>query len=153
MPTRRQAIIWTNDGYFSDAYMPHSASMFNFQLYCHPSDFDCNWVIFRFRFGYLLLSPVHFVAVQVLSYIPFIWSIAISQSASIIFILIYNQATCHEDVLWFSNIIHYCIGMPLLLMMLPSLSPIVILDMFFILCDHTLYSFCRLIWGDNECGL
>ena len=31
--------------------------------------------------------------------------------------------------------------MPLLLMMLPSLSPIVILDMIFILCDHTLHSF------------
>ena len=27
MPNRRQAIIWTNDGYFTDAYMRHSASM------------------------------------------------------------------------------------------------------------------------------
>ena len=26
-PTRRQAIIWTNDGPFTDAYMRHSASM------------------------------------------------------------------------------------------------------------------------------
>ena len=25
--SRRQAIIWTNDGYFTDAYMRHSASM------------------------------------------------------------------------------------------------------------------------------
>ena len=25
-PTRRQAIIWTNDGNFTDAYMRHSAS-------------------------------------------------------------------------------------------------------------------------------
>ena len=27
MPDRRQAIIWTNDGWFTDAYMRHSASM------------------------------------------------------------------------------------------------------------------------------
>ena len=27
VPARRQAIIWTNDGYFIDAYMRHSASM------------------------------------------------------------------------------------------------------------------------------
>ena len=26
-PTRRQAIIWTNDGEITDAYMRHSASM------------------------------------------------------------------------------------------------------------------------------
>ena len=26
-PTRRQAIIWTNNGKFSDAYVRHSASM------------------------------------------------------------------------------------------------------------------------------
>ena len=26
-PARRQAIVWTNDGYFTDAYMRHSASM------------------------------------------------------------------------------------------------------------------------------
>ena len=26
-PTRRQAIVWTNDGYIIDAYMRHSASM------------------------------------------------------------------------------------------------------------------------------
>ena len=26
-PTRRQAIIWTNDGKFSDAYMRHPVSM------------------------------------------------------------------------------------------------------------------------------
>ena len=26
-PTRRQAIIWTNDSYITDAYMRHSASM------------------------------------------------------------------------------------------------------------------------------
>ena len=26
-PTRRQAIVWTNDGLFTDAYMRHSASM------------------------------------------------------------------------------------------------------------------------------
>ena len=26
-PTKRQAIIWTNDGYFTDAYMRQSASM------------------------------------------------------------------------------------------------------------------------------
>ena len=26
-PTRRQAIIWNNDGHFTDAYMRHSASM------------------------------------------------------------------------------------------------------------------------------
>ena len=26
-PTRRQAIIWTNDGLFTDAYMRHSASI------------------------------------------------------------------------------------------------------------------------------
>ena len=26
-PTRRQAIIWTNDGLVADAYMRHSASM------------------------------------------------------------------------------------------------------------------------------
>ena len=26
-PTRRQAIIWTNDGKLTDAYMRHSASM------------------------------------------------------------------------------------------------------------------------------
>ena len=26
-PTRRQAIIWSNDGKFTDAYMRHSASM------------------------------------------------------------------------------------------------------------------------------
>ena len=26
-PTRRQAIIWTNDDCFTDAYMRHSASM------------------------------------------------------------------------------------------------------------------------------
>ena len=26
-PVRRQAIIWTNDGQFTDAYMRHSASM------------------------------------------------------------------------------------------------------------------------------
>ena len=26
-PTRRQAIIWTNDGTFTDAYLHHSASM------------------------------------------------------------------------------------------------------------------------------
>ena len=27
VPARRQAIIWTNDGSFTDAYMRHSASM------------------------------------------------------------------------------------------------------------------------------
>ena len=27
VPTRQQAIIWTNDDYFTDAYMRHSASM------------------------------------------------------------------------------------------------------------------------------
>ena len=27
IPTRRQAIIWTKDGKFTDAYMCHSASM------------------------------------------------------------------------------------------------------------------------------
>ena len=27
MPGRRQAIIWTKDGKFTDAYMHHSASM------------------------------------------------------------------------------------------------------------------------------
>ena len=27
MPTRQQAIIWTKDGKFIDAYMRHSASM------------------------------------------------------------------------------------------------------------------------------
>ena len=27
VPVRRQAIIWTNDGKFTDAYMRHSASM------------------------------------------------------------------------------------------------------------------------------
>ena len=27
VPARRQAIIWTNYGYFTDAYMPHSALM------------------------------------------------------------------------------------------------------------------------------
>ena len=26
-PTRWQAIIWTNDGYLTDAYMRHSASV------------------------------------------------------------------------------------------------------------------------------
>ena len=26
-PSRRQAIIWTNGGWFTDAYMRHSASM------------------------------------------------------------------------------------------------------------------------------
>ena len=26
-PTRRQAIIWTDDGWITDAYMRHSASM------------------------------------------------------------------------------------------------------------------------------
>ena len=26
-PARRQAVTWTNDGYISDAYMRHSASM------------------------------------------------------------------------------------------------------------------------------
>ena len=26
-PVRREAIIWTNDGWFTDAYMRHSASM------------------------------------------------------------------------------------------------------------------------------
>ena len=26
-PTRREAIIWTNDYYFTDAYMRHSASV------------------------------------------------------------------------------------------------------------------------------
>ena len=26
-PNKRQAIIWTNDGYFMHAYMRHSASM------------------------------------------------------------------------------------------------------------------------------
>ena len=26
-PARRQAIIWSNDGLFTDAYMRHSASM------------------------------------------------------------------------------------------------------------------------------
>ena len=26
-PSRRQAIIWTNDGYITDAYMRRSASM------------------------------------------------------------------------------------------------------------------------------
>ena len=26
-PTKRQAIIWTNDGYFTEAYMRHSAEM------------------------------------------------------------------------------------------------------------------------------
>ena len=26
-PTRRQAVVWNNDGYFTDAYMRHSASM------------------------------------------------------------------------------------------------------------------------------
>ena len=26
-PTRRQAIVWTKDGKFTDAYMRHSASM------------------------------------------------------------------------------------------------------------------------------
>ena len=26
-PTRRQAIIWTDDGYITDAYMRHSASV------------------------------------------------------------------------------------------------------------------------------
>ena len=29
MPSRRQAIIWTNDGKFTDAYMRHSASINN----------------------------------------------------------------------------------------------------------------------------
>ena len=28
-PTKRQAIIWTNDGKFTDAYMLHSALMSN----------------------------------------------------------------------------------------------------------------------------
>ena len=27
VPTRRQAIIWTNEGYFTDAYTSHSVSM------------------------------------------------------------------------------------------------------------------------------
>ena len=27
MPARQQAIIWTNDGLLTDAYMRHSASM------------------------------------------------------------------------------------------------------------------------------
>ena len=27
VPARWQAIVWTNDGYFTDAYMRHSASM------------------------------------------------------------------------------------------------------------------------------
>ena len=27
VPSRRQDIIWTNGGYFTDAYMRHSASM------------------------------------------------------------------------------------------------------------------------------
>ena len=27
LPSRQQAIIWTNDGCFTDAYMRHSASM------------------------------------------------------------------------------------------------------------------------------
>ena len=27
VPLRRQAIIWNNDGYFTDEYMHHSASM------------------------------------------------------------------------------------------------------------------------------
>ena len=27
VPTSGQAIIWANDGYFTDAYMRHSASM------------------------------------------------------------------------------------------------------------------------------
>ena len=27
VPTRQQAIIWTNDGQITDAYMRHSASM------------------------------------------------------------------------------------------------------------------------------
>ena len=26
-PTKQQAVIWTNDGYFTDAYIRHSASM------------------------------------------------------------------------------------------------------------------------------
>ena len=32
MPTRRQAIIWTNDGLVTDAYMRHSASMTNVNI-------------------------------------------------------------------------------------------------------------------------
>ena len=32
-PPRRQAIIWTNDGKFTDAYMRHSASMSFFNSY------------------------------------------------------------------------------------------------------------------------
>ena len=33
-PTRRQAIIWTNDGYITDIYMRHSASMSYSKLHC-----------------------------------------------------------------------------------------------------------------------
>ena len=33
MPTRRQAIIWNTDDYFTDAYMRHSASM-NWRIVC-----------------------------------------------------------------------------------------------------------------------
>ena len=32
VPTRRQAIIWTNDGIFTDAYMRHSAYELNADL-------------------------------------------------------------------------------------------------------------------------
>ena len=38
-PTRRQAIIWTNDGQFIDAYMRHSASMSSFPITTHDAYF------------------------------------------------------------------------------------------------------------------
>ena len=45
-PTRRQAIIWTNDGKFTDAYMHHSSSM----SWSHPffrSDLPQSWPVTR----------------------------------------------------------------------------------------------------------
>ena len=38
MPARRQTIIWTNDGQFTDAYMRHSASNDNLKWVWESSD-------------------------------------------------------------------------------------------------------------------
>ena len=49
-PTRRQAIIWTKDGQFTDAYMRNSASMTQFTSYdSRSSENLCEWSWIAFK--------------------------------------------------------------------------------------------------------
>ena len=71
-PTRRQAIIWTNDGLFTDAYMRHSASM---SWPCHTVidglDSRC-WQNLLYQLGHNLNLPTYFASPKA-AYHEFIW--------------------------------------------------------------------------------